>query len=248
MTAIKLCGLREPAHVELAASLGVELIGLVFARRSSRHITVEEARRALAPLGAREETPAPLVHDAIPPGPWFQRCVAALNARFQERRPLVVGVFADQPPTLVNAIVEEVGLDLVQLSGHEPWDQALEIKRPVIKAIHIRQDADAQSLLARYEVGTAAVVMLDTGAQGADGGSGQTFDWSVAADFGKSLPYILAGGLAAGNVAQAIAAAQPWGVDVSSGIERDGRKDPTLMEAFVRAVRDAPVLAGGEAV
>ena len=237
MTAIKLCGLREPAHVELAAALGVEFIGLVFARRSSRHVTIEDARRALAPLGTRADKHAPLLHDAIPPGPWHQRCIAALEARTQERRPLIVGVFADQPPSLVNAIAEAVGLDLVQLSGHEPWDQALAIKLPVVKALHVWQGADAPSLLAQYEVGTAAAVMLDTGAQGADGGTGAAFDWAVAAEFGRTLPYILAGGLAAGNVARAIAAARPWGVDVSSGIEREGRKDPALMEAFVRAVR-----------
>jgi phosphoribosylanthranilate isomerase len=239
MTAIKLCGLREPEHVELASTLGVEFVGLVFAPRSRRRVTVEEAKRALAPLGPRSTAPVSLVHQGIAPGRWFQRCIAALDQRLEERRPLVVGVFADQPPALVNAIIDAAGLDLVQLSGGEPWETALALKRPAIKVLHVWPEASAQSLLAHYEIGMAAAVLLDTGTRDAAGGTGRPFDWSVAAEFGRRMPYILAGGLNADNVGEAIRIARPWGVDVSSGIERDGRKDPDLIRAFVQVVREA---------
>lgn len=243
MTAIKLCGLREAAQVDLAAALGVEFIGLMFARRSSRHVTVEAAKRALAPLGSRPAMAEPLAHAGIPAGHWFQRCAAGLDDLLAARRPLVVGVFADQPPSLVNAIADEAGLDLVQLSGREPWDQALEIRRPVLKAVHVAGDATPAELIEQCEVGTAAGVLLDTAVRGANGGTGRAFDWSIAAGVGACLPIVLAGGLTPANVGEAITTARPWGVDVSSGIERDGMKDPALMEAFVRAVRDVPSAA-----
>jgi phosphoribosylanthranilate isomerase len=243
---VKLCGLRTAAQAALAAELGVEFIGLLFAERSRRRVTVEEARRVFEGLGPGAGCLQRLDHDGIPAGGWFERCAAALDAALAQRRPLVVGVFVDQPPSLVNAIAAMVPLDIVQLSGGEPWEQALEIHRPVIKAIHVRPETEAADILARCEVGTAALCMLDTAVAGEAGGTGRAFDWTVATEVAKCLPLMLAGGLDPENVGAAIARVRPWAVDVSSGIETGGVKDPAKMRAFVDAARGAVAGAGGE--
>jgi phosphoribosylanthranilate isomerase len=247
-TRIKLCGLRTARQAKVAAELGVDFVGLVFAERSRRRVTVEEARQTIAGLGARPQPAARLVHEGIPAGRWFDRCAAGFDALLAEARPLVVGVFADQPPTLINAIAEATALDVVQLSGHERWELALQIHRPVIKAIHVRPGESAEQVLHDVEVGTAAVCMLDTAVPGEFGGTGQSFDWKIAQTVAKSTPCMLAGGLSTDNIATAIAAVHPWAVDVSSGIETDGVKDEAKMRAFVQAVRaaDARIARGEE--
>ncbi|MHB8576686.1 MAG: phosphoribosylanthranilate isomerase [Dehalococcoidia bacterium] len=245
-TRIKLCGLNWAAYAALAQELDVDFIGLMFAEHSRRHVTVEEAKQIAAVLGPRQRSVRPLVHDGIPAGGWFERCAAGFDELLSATRPLVVGVFVDQPPSLVNAIAELVPLDVVQFSGQEPWEQALEIRRPTIKAIHVEAAMDARAVLDRCEVGTAAVCMLDTGGTGAAGGTGVAFDWDIAAAVAAQTPIVLAGGLHAGNVGEAIRRVRPWGVDVSSGIETDGSKDETKMRAFVAAVRAADAVLSGE--
>ncbi|HLZ72657.1 MAG TPA: phosphoribosylanthranilate isomerase [Dehalococcoidia bacterium] len=238
-TRIKLCGLRSAEQSELAAALGADFIGLVFAERSRRRVTVEQARRVLEGLGPGAGTLTRLVHDAVPAGAWFRRSVAALALALSERRPLVVGVFGDQPTSLINAVAAAVPLDLVQLSGTGPWEQALEIRRPVIKALHVRPELTPEAALDTAEAGTAALCLLDTAVPGEIGGTGQRFDWTLAIEISSRLPFLLAGGLAPENAGKAVACVRPWGVDVSSGIESDGAKDPEKMRAFVAAVRAA---------
>src|SRR5690606_13420663 len=103
-------------------------------------------------------------------------------------RPLIVGVFADQPLNHVNEIAETAGLDLVQLSGGEDWEYARRVVRPVIKAAHVDDTVTADDVRESLEPGRAAVLMLDTKAPGARGGTGIAFDWSVAAEVSESHP------------------------------------------------------------
>jgi phosphoribosylanthranilate isomerase len=239
MTRIKLCGLRTARQAELAVELGADFIGLVFAAESRRRVSVEEARHVLEGLGERREPVRTLVYEGIPAGGWFQRCAAGFTALLDEMRPLVVGVFVDQPISLVNAIADTLGLDAVQLSGNEPSEQALEITRPVLKVIHVQPGVEPETLLEECEVGTAALYLLDTAMSGAAGGTGRTFEWELAAAVARQMPCVLAGGLTPDNVADAVRKVRPWGVDVSSGIESDGVKDEAKMRGFVTAVRDA---------
>jgi phosphoribosylanthranilate isomerase len=243
LTFVKICGLTAPEHLEAARAAGADFVGLIFAEQSRRRVTVEQAKRIVAALPARAE-PA-LIALPLPTGHtgalWFERCAGALEALLERRRPLLVGLFADQPASLINSIAEVLGLDLVQLSGTEPWEDCLLLRRPVIKTERVAPGDTAPHVVARVEAGTASLLHLDTAVPGRLGGTGVTFDWQVARAVAERLPVMLAGGLSPANVTEAVVSVRPWAVDVSSGVETDGVKDGAKIAAFVRAVQDADV-------
>lgn len=142
---------------------------------------------------------------------------------------LKVGVFVDEPPETVLRIVIEARLDVAQLHGDEPpgeWPENLRIW----KALRANPDEIAGAM----ELWRAEAFLLDTPATGGFGGTGRSFDWRLAAGLPGRI--ILAGGLDASNVAEAIRAAAPWGVDASSRLEcAPGRKDHDKVRQFVRA-------------
>ena len=141
-----------------------------------------------------------------------------------------VGVFVDEDPARVAELLNTGVIDLAQLHGHETDAWLAHLRRrthkPVIQAFRVQSAADT----AAAQASRADYVLLDAGA-----GCGQTFDWSLCA--GICRPWFLAGGLDASNVARAVTQLHPWAVDVSSGIETGGYKDPEKMAAFVRAAR-----------
>jgi phosphoribosylanthranilate isomerase len=148
-----------------------------------------------------------------------------------------VGVFADQDADTINAIVSDCRLDLVQLSGSEPWDLCSLLERPVLKCLKVREGQAAGEVLA--SVGQGAVPLLDPYVEGTYGGAGMTLDWDVAAEVAHSLPVVLAGGLRPDNVGEAVRRVRPWGVDVSSGVEADGVKDVAKIRAFIKEAKEA---------
>ena len=152
----------------------------------------------------------------------------------------IVGVFVDARVEDIASIAERVGLDIVQLHGDESREDvaALSTTRPVWKAIAVRGEADLDGL----DHWPAHAILLDTPTPGR-GGSGVTFDWSLARTARErfpSTPLVLAGGLTPDNVARAVADVAPFAVDVASGVEAaPGEKDVTRVTAFVAAVRGA---------
>jgi phosphoribosylanthranilate isomerase len=165
----------------------------------------------------------------------------------QARAP-VVGVFVDASPEHVRRVARETRIDLVQLSGSEEPDAWSAVGLPLIKVIHSGRDGEEELRdRARAWLGRAQALIVDSWSlQG--GGSGHTADWSIARSLaeGSFCPVLLAGGLTAANVAQAIARTRPSGVDVSSGVERDGRKDRRLIQEFIQAVRATATIAACE--
>lgn len=141
-----------------------------------------------------------------------------------------VGVFVDEKPETVADCLNNGIIDIAQLHGYESDDYITQLrrhtKRPIMKAFRIKTASD----IADAEQSAADFVLLDSGA-----GTGAVFDWNLIRNIHR--PYFLAGGLESGNVGAAIRALRPFAVDVSSGIETDGRKDKTKMAAFVAAVR-----------
>jgi phosphoribosylanthranilate isomerase len=146
-----------------------------------------------------------------------------------------VGVFVNEDTDRINDLVRLCDLDLVQLAGDEPDAVMDAIAVPVIRVIHVGPNTDRQSLGERIDASPASRVLLDTARRGSYGGTGETFDWSLIPPTRKGI--LLAGGLTAGNVGDAIRAARPWGVDVSGGVETDGVKDSAKITAFVTAAR-----------
>lgn len=148
-----------------------------------------------------------------------------------------VGLFVNASRCELNEILEAVPLDLLQFHGDETPSDCVGFNRPYIKALRVRPGDDLEAACQHYA--SSSGILLDTFVAGVPGGTGEAFDWSlVPAQLSK--PIILAGGLSADNVAQAIAQVQPYAVDVSGGVEQaKGIKDAARIEAFMRAVRQA---------
>lgn len=154
--------------------------------------------------------------------------------------PLVtpVGVFVNEEQQMVRNLMDDCGLALAQLHGNESAAYCQELGRPVLKALRVK---DRSSFLALAEFqGRAGVrgFVLDAFSDQAYGGTGQVIDWQLAAEVAKAAHILLAGGLTPDNVEKAIQSVQPYGVDVSSGVEREpGKKDHEKVRTFIRAVR-----------
>jgi phosphoribosylanthranilate isomerase len=154
--------------------------------------------------------------------------------------PLVtpVGVFVNEDQQVVRKLMDDCGLALAQLHGNESVTYCQELSRPILKALRVK---DRSTFLALAEFrGRAGVrgFLLDAFSDQAFGGTGQVIDWQLAAEAAKAASILLAGGLTPDNVEKAIQAVRPYGVDVSSGVERGpGQKDHDKVRAFIRAVR-----------
>lgn len=144
-----------------------------------------------------------------------------------------VGVFVDEQMERVKTIMEECNLDYVQLHGSERPEFCRALGKRVIKTLRVKNESVLQQL-SEY---TVPAFLLDAYKPGIPGGTGQTFNWDIAARAARSATVILSGGLTPQNVAQAIATVKPYAVDVSSGTEASpGKKDHAKMRAFVEAV------------
>jgi indole-3-glycerol phosphate synthase/phosphoribosylanthranilate isomerase len=206
---VKICGLRAPEQARWAIDVGAHYIGLVFYPPSPRCVTPEQAATIIRAL--REQAGAGV---AVP---------------------RAVGVFVNEPPEKINALAREIGLDVAQLSGDETPEDCRAIEIPVIKAVRPQRPEDLDVLAAWYP-GVLAF-LLDTKVDGMWGGTGEVGDWSLAREMARRYPTLLAGGLTPDNVRGAVEAAQPWGVDVSSGVETNGQKDASKIVQFAQQAR-----------
>ncbi len=205
---VKICGLRTVADVAAVAAAGAAYAGFVFFAKSPRHLTVEAARELAlaAPEGLAK-----------------------------------VALVVDAEDAVLDAIVEGVPLDMLQLHGHESPERVAAVRAryglPVMKAVGVADEGD---LAALFDYTTVAdQILVDAKPpKGADlpGGNGLSFDWRLVAQRRWLRPWMLAGGLTAENVAEAVRLTNARQVDVSSGVERaPGVKDAAKIAAFVRA-------------
>lgn len=151
---------------------------------------------------------------------------------------LPVGVFVNEEAKAVRDLMDECGFALAQLHGDESSAYCQDLGRPALKALRLK---DRGTLLALAEFHGRANVrgfLVDAYSDHAYGGTGRIADWTLAAEAARTVPIILAGGLTPENVAEAVKAVRPYGVDVSSGVEeRPGKKDPAKLAAFIAAAR-----------
>jgi phosphoribosylanthranilate isomerase len=144
-----------------------------------------------------------------------------------------VGVFVDADRSAVQGIISATGIDMLQFHGAESPEYCQEWELPVIKSFRVR-DENSLTGIEQYQV---FAHLFDTYVPGSPGGSGRSFDWRYLNHLPPELRIILAGGLHPKNVAAAIQQTHPFAVDVSSGVEIDGRKDRHLIEDFICNVR-----------
>ena len=194
---IKLCGLTREEDIKIANELLPEYIGFVFANKSKRYISPENALKLK------------------------QKLLPRIKA---------VGVFVDEDVKTIADYLNLGIIDMAQLHGSE--DEAY-IKRlrvltdkPIIKAFKIKSRDDLHGV----QESSADYILLDSGT-----GSGNVFDWDLIKSIERQ--YFLAGGLNPQNVEEAIRTLRPFAIDVSSGIETDGHKDPVKMKEFVNTAR-----------
>lgn len=150
-----------------------------------------------------------------------------------------VAVFVDPSPRQVETVRELFPDALLQFSGSEPAELLEPYGDRAIKAIHVGKELGTTALEAACRRFGFATVLFDTQDDSVAGGTGRSFEWEIAVPIARRRRIVMAGGLDPANVAQCVRTVRPYGVDVRSGVEREGRKDPELMRAFVQAVRDA---------
>jgi len=217
---VKICGLSTPETLEVALEAGADMVGFVFFEASPRHVGLGAARA----LG-----------------------------RLSQGRAHKVALTVDADDATLENCIEALRPDLLQLHGEESVARLRDIKSkfglPVMKALPVAGAADLAPL-----PGYAAVadrILFDARAPKdatRPGGLGVPFDWHLLDDLRLTVPFMVGGGLHAGNVAEAIRITRADGVDVSSGIESaPGVKDPDKIRAFIRAARAAASVSSGAA-
>ena len=212
---IKICGLKTSEALEVALESGADLVGFVFFPPSPRNLGLEAAR--------------------------------ALGAQVKGRAGKVA-LTVDATDETLYGIVNALKPDMLQLHGNETLERVAVVRSrfglPVMKALPIAERADLSPI--RLYAKVADRLLFDARAPEAatrPGGLGKPFDWTLLAGLDAGVPFMLSGGLDAGNVAEAIRITGAPGVDVSSGVERKpGEKDLDKIRAFIRAARSADVL------
>jgi phosphoribosylanthranilate isomerase len=209
---VKICGLKTHEALDVALGAGVDFVGFVFFPPSPRNVEPAAARALGRRVGGRAGK---------------------------------VALTVDAEDALIEQIVESLAPDLLQLHGKETPQRVAAVKArfgiPVMKAIAVEAHADLAAV-DRY-VAVADRLLFDARAPREatrPGGLGNPFDWRLLRTLDPGIPFMLSGGLDAGNVAQALSITRAPGVDVSSGVERlPGEKDLDKIRAFVRAAREA---------
>jgi len=209
---VKICGLSTPEALDAALDAGADMVGFVFFEASPRHVGFEKAR--------------------------------ALGKRVG-RHAQKVALTVDANDALLDAIVDVLKPDLLQLHGKEPPARVAAVKKrfglQAMKAIAVAAKDDLAAVSAYMSVADRLLFDARAPRQATrPGGLGKSFDWRLLQNLDPGLPFMLSGGLDAGNVAEALRITRAPGVDVSSGVERaPGEKDPDKIRAFVRVAREA---------
>ena len=242
---VKICGCRSPKDAQMAIDAGADMMGVILVPGTKRFVEAKVASEISTVVRTARSSSSPSTTPVDLASPWFTSNASQLRSR---RKPLLVGVFRNQPLGVILSAVDSIPLDMVQLHGDEPQFWATFIPVPVIKVIRV----DSSGVTRGGQIdrpGNNQFVLLDAGDAATSGGEGKSFDWSTArriveqGEVGSQgrhrMPVILAGGLTPDNVARAVREVPGLlCVDVSSGTDAEaGGKDQEKIRAFVRAVK-----------
>lgn len=255
MTWIKICGITNRDDARAAVDAGANALGFVFYKKSPRRVTVETVKSIVADLPLKVEKIGVFVNETVErvqqivtetgltavqlhgeEDAEFSRALFRLMSKGL-RRPII---FRTCPAHIFDKPADQsVGWDPVSSGLVEP-DEAYKGKR--VQKIHVAENGDLFLETHGFRPGVISGVLLDSSGSGQRGGTGQTFDWERVQPWAGVInsisKLIVAGGLRAENVQEAIHILRPWGVDVSTGVERaPGKKDAKKIHAFVQAVR-----------
>jgi phosphoribosylanthranilate isomerase len=255
MTWIKICGITNLDDALAATDAGANALGFVFYPKSRRHVTLETVCSIVAKVPRQMEKVGVFVNETVDhvrdiakhagltavqlsgdESPEFSRSLFRELGN-KSRRP---AIFRCYPAKIFDAPAEQtVGWDPVAAGLVEP-DEAYKGKR--VHKIHVAKNGDLFLETHGFRPGVISGVLLDSSNDERRGGTGQKFDWERVQPWAGIInsisKLIVAGGLRPGNVQEAIHILHPWGVDVSTGVEREpGKKDPRKVRAFVEAVR-----------
>ncbi len=226
-TRVKICGITNVEDGRLAVEAGADYLGFIFYQPSKRSLTVNNALKIINEL------------------------------RLQQALPLLVGVFVNETGSAMARVLDTCGLDLAQLSGDETPNLVGDSRSPIFgrcyKALRPatldEAEVETEWYLPTEMISGQPALLIDTKHASLYGGTGQTADWTIAAQLARNIPKLmLAGGLNPDNVAAAVSQVGPYAVDVASGVEaRPGKKDPRLVRSFIaraKAARPRAVSAG----
>lgn len=230
MVKVKICGLTSLEDAVAATEAGADLLGFICWPRSPRFVQPDAIRSIVRGVRRYAQATAPNI-----PQPTIVQA---------PRVPRFVGVFVNSPSGDVRRTLDLCGLDYAQLHGDEPVDDLLDIGGRGYKALRpttaqrALTDAALFGPLVRHR---GPSLLVDSYDPATYGGTGQRSDWDLAAKLAKETPHLLlAGGLTPDNVADAVRAVRPWGVDVASGVESSpGRKDHAAVTTFIQKAKAA---------
>jgi phosphoribosylanthranilate isomerase len=255
MTWVKICGTTNLDDALAAVEAGANAVGFVFYARSPRRVSVETAQSIIAQLPKHIEKVGVFVNETVAriteivnqAGLTVVQLHGDEDADFSRAlfRSLTTGnqrpiIFRACPAQIFDRPADQrVGWDPVATGLVEP-DEAYKGKR--VHRIHVAENGDLFLETHGFRPGIVSGVLLDSSATGQLGGTGRTFDWERVQPWAGVInsisKLVVAGGLHPGNVQEAIHILHPWGVDVSTGVEREpGKKDPRKLRAFLHAVR-----------
>ena len=212
-TRIKICGLRSAKAALVASECGADFLGFVFVDGVRRQLQPDEGARVIKEYRSSTQS---------------------------SEETKLVGLFRNQSTDFVNQTAAKAGLDFLQLCGEENPDYVSRLGLPIFRQIRVKDGTKPDDLhkIVSPHLAAGHHIILDRFDIDTPGGSGKSFNWDAAEGIAEQKNVLLAGGLKSENVKTAIAQLAPWGVDVSSGVETDGVKDPELIKAFIGTVRE----------
>ncbi len=215
MVHVKICGITNLDDARVAVDAGADMLGFVFYARSPRYIQPERVRDVITALRSRGNAP---------------KCV---------------GVFVNDSLERVRAVMATAQLDLAQLHGDEPVETLSALTPCAFKALRPHTEEDARADVCKYHASVRSnppAFLVDAYDTQKFGGTGARADWAIAEQIAREYSILMAGGLSPENVEEAIRAVSPWGVDVSTGVERaPALKDHAKVREFIQKAKSRQV-------